>query len=390
MSDRKLMSVLRGMFIALGLGIVFGGPAIAGAKRPKIDVPFLPTRHKAVELMLKMAKVTKDDTVYDLGCGDGRIVVMAVKKFGARGLGIDINPQRIKESKENAKKAGVTDRVQFKLGDIRDADLSSVTVVTLFLLPSVNVMIRPKLFAELKPGTRVVSNGFNMADWKHDREVRQQEAYGGVVYLWIIPAPVGGTWRWRAKVKDVAKQCSLTLEQQFQAVRGTVTLPGAQEATITDASLAGCELTCTAKAKIGGQEVKVVYRGTVEGDTIKGTQEWKGGPNAGRHPWTAKRAPVDVAGTWRMKVKSQELPLDGTLRLERKDGKLTATYVFDKDKRSVAVPALYVWGESVRFELPTDGQPVTFQGSLGAQAGKGTAQRDSSTSKMPWSAQKQK
>ncbi len=154
----------------------------------KLDVPYVPTPEVIVERMLRMAKVGKDDLVYDLGCGDGRIVVTAASKYGARGVGYDLNPQRINESNANAVKAGVTDRVRFVQGDLFQADLSGATVVTLYLLPDVNLKLRPKLFAELKPGTRVVSHNYGMGDWE-PKEVAEVEIQGTThyIYSWVIP-----------------------------------------------------------------------------------------------------------------------------------------------------------------------------------------------------------
>lgn len=148
------------------------------------DVPYVPTPYPVVEGMLKLANVQKDDVVYDLGCGDGRIVVTAAEKFGARGVGIDIDPERIKEAWENARKAGVTERVKFLEQNLFEADLSEATVVTLYLLRGVNLKLRPKLLAELKPGTRVVSNTFDMGDWKPEQT---QDVLGRTIYFWTIP-----------------------------------------------------------------------------------------------------------------------------------------------------------------------------------------------------------
>src|SRR5258706_2616443 len=134
------------------------------------DVPYVPTPDDVVETMLKLAGVKKTDVVYDLGCGDGRIVIAAAKNYGARGVGIDINPVRIAEAKENARKAGVERLVRFEEKDLFQADIHEATVVTLFLLPTVNMKLRPKLLQDLKPGTRVVSNTFDMGDWKPDKE----------------------------------------------------------------------------------------------------------------------------------------------------------------------------------------------------------------------------
>ena len=156
------------------------------------DVPYLPTTEPAVQAMLKLAGVKSGDIVYDLGCGDGRIVVAAAKDFGARGVGVDINPERIAEARANAKKAGVEDRVRFEEADLFTADIHEATVVTLFLLNSVNQRLRPKLQQELQPGTRIVSNTFEMGDWKPDKDaivegVDEGAYFSRKLYLWMIP-----------------------------------------------------------------------------------------------------------------------------------------------------------------------------------------------------------
>jgi SAM-dependent methyltransferase len=156
------------------------------------DVPYVPTPEAVVEAMLKVANVTKDDVVYDLGSGDGRIVITAAQKYGARGLGVDINPERIAEANANAQKAGVTDRVKFVQQDLFKTDLSEATVVTLYLLPEVNAKLRPQLFKQLKPGTRVVSHAFDMGDWKPEQTLNVD---GKTVYYWVIPKEVPANLR---------------------------------------------------------------------------------------------------------------------------------------------------------------------------------------------------
>jgi tRNA G37 N-methylase Trm5 len=147
-------------------------------------VPYVPTPDEVVDKMLTMAKVNRNDVVYDLGCGDGRIVITAAKKYGARGVGIDLNPERIKEANENLKKAGVGDRVKFMVGDLFEADFSEATVVTLYLLPQVNQALRPQLWRQLKAGTRVVSHAFDMgAEWPPQRT---ETVDGRTVYMWTI------------------------------------------------------------------------------------------------------------------------------------------------------------------------------------------------------------
>jgi ribosomal protein L11 methylase PrmA len=178
-------------FIALGLAAAFlAAPAVASAqatatqtptRRP--DVIYVPTPEEVVEAMLQVAKVTKNDVVYDLGTGDGRIPVTAAKKYGARGVGIDIDPQRIKEATENVAKNGVGDRVRIIQGDLFETNISEATVVTLYLLPSLNQKLIPKLNKELKPGTRIVSHAFDMGDWKPEQEL---DVNGRKVYFWTI------------------------------------------------------------------------------------------------------------------------------------------------------------------------------------------------------------
>jgi SAM-dependent methyltransferase len=174
--------------------VLFTSLAVAQSSQSKHepDVPYVPTTDEAVNAMLKLADVKPSDIVYDLGCGDGRIVIAAAKEYGAHSVGIDINPQRIQEAKENAKKAGVESLVRFEENDLFDADIHEASVVTLFLLSSVNLKLRPKLLKDLKPGTRIVSNTFDMGDWKPDKELTVGDPVEGFslshkLFLWTIP-----------------------------------------------------------------------------------------------------------------------------------------------------------------------------------------------------------
>jgi SAM-dependent methyltransferase len=178
----------------LALLVLFTFLAFAQNTQPKheLDVPYVPTTEAAVKAMLKLAEVKRTDIVYDLGCGDGRIVIAAAKEYGAHGIGIDINPERVQEAKENAAKAGVGNLVRFEENDLFDADIHEATVVTLFLLNSVNAKLRPKLLKDLKPGTRVVSNTFGMGDWKPDKALTVGDPVEGFslsrkLFLWTIP-----------------------------------------------------------------------------------------------------------------------------------------------------------------------------------------------------------
>jgi len=156
----------------------------AAAQSQYPDVIFVPTPQEVVDKMLELGRVGKADVLYDLGSGDGRIPVTAAKRFGIRAVGIDIDPERIAEAKENARKSGVSDRVQFRQENLFSASFSEATVVTLYLLPELNVKLRPRLLAELKPGTRIVSHQFDMGTWQPDRKV---ELNGRTIYLWTIP-----------------------------------------------------------------------------------------------------------------------------------------------------------------------------------------------------------
>jgi SAM-dependent methyltransferase len=188
----------RGLCPIAGFGIV--GLVVAGfihlptsdnqqvaraiAQPAQLDVPFVPTPTAVVNAMLSLGNVKKNDVLYDLGSGDGRIVITAAQKFGTRGVGIDIDPQRIAEANQNAQKAGVTDRVQFRQQDLFTTDLSSATVVTLYLLPEINLKLRPRLLSQLKPGTRIVSHAFDMGDWKPQKVV---QVAGQTIYYWTVP-----------------------------------------------------------------------------------------------------------------------------------------------------------------------------------------------------------
>jgi cyclopropane fatty-acyl-phospholipid synthase-like methyltransferase len=176
--------VTRIMAVFVCVLLLIGSAAAQNAPARVPDVVYVPTPQPVVDAMLTLAAVTDKDVVYDLGCGDGRIPITAAQKFGARGVGIDIDPKRIEEANENAKAAGVTDKVTFLTQDLFESDISAATVVTLYLLPSLNEKLMPKLKSELKPGTRVVSHAFTMGTtWPPDSRA---EAEGKSVYLWII------------------------------------------------------------------------------------------------------------------------------------------------------------------------------------------------------------
>jgi cyclopropane fatty-acyl-phospholipid synthase-like methyltransferase len=174
------------MRLSLAAGVLVALSVAAAQSTPHLDVPYVPSPNPVVEGMLKLAGVKSGDTVYDLGCGDGRIVITAAKTYGAKGVGVDINPERIEEARANAKSAKVEDKVKFEENDLFKANIAHATVVTLYLLPDVNVRLKPKLLKELKPGTRIVSHSFDMGDWKPEKD---ELIEGRHIYLWTVPKP---------------------------------------------------------------------------------------------------------------------------------------------------------------------------------------------------------
>ncbi len=183
------MARSRSMMAMAALAVCLGFAGAGYAQEGVYEVPYVPTPENVVAEMLKLANLHKGDVLYDLGSGDGRVVVTAAQKYGIRGVGVDINPERISEARENAKKAGVTDRVTFREGDLFQADIHEATVVTMYLLPSVNLRLKPKLLAELKPGTRLISHDFDMGDWKAEKEVKLEHH---TIYFWRVPAKGAG------------------------------------------------------------------------------------------------------------------------------------------------------------------------------------------------------
>jgi hypothetical protein len=228
------------------------------------DVVWVPTPQALVDKMLDLAKVTPKDYVIDLGSGDGRTVITAAKR-GARAVGIEYNPDMVELSKRNAAKEGVTDRATFQKADLFETDFSQATVITMFLLPEINLKLRPKIL-NLRPGTRIVSNTFDMGEWSPDQTETVQEGCTNwcTAHLWIVPAKVDGTWQ--------LPQGELTLKQQFQTVSGSLKT-GNSTSQITNGKLLGNEIHFSA----GGSQ----YTGHVNGSSMEGT--------VGGNKWTAKK-----------------------------------------------------------------------------------------------------
>ncbi len=226
----------------------------------KLDIYFVPTRHEVVKRMLELAEVGPNDVHFDLGSGDGRIVIAAVKDFKAKkGIGIDLDPQRIKEANENKAKAGLGDNVQFLNENIFDADLREATVVSMYLLTTINLRMRPKLMKELKPGTRIVTHAFNMGEWK---EEHNESVDGYQVYLFIVPADVAGKW----ELTQGERKIALDLKNEFTALSGTATIDG-KTAEIKDGKITGTKVEFT--VDVDGKPVK--FQGKADGNAISGT-----------------------------------------------------------------------------------------------------------------------
>jgi len=261
--------------------LCLSGSAYAQSRVP--DIFFLPTPQEVVEAMLQMANVNKDDLVYDLGCGDGRFVITAAKKFGARGVGVDIDKERIRESTENAQKEGVMDRLKFIEADLYETDIREATVVTLYLLTDLNVKLRPKLLSQLRPGSRVLSYSFDMGDWEPDRMAGNRR-----YFYWVIPANVAGPWQWSLGEAETGQQNHLRLEQKYQKIEGYVRFEG-KEAKLLEPKLEGDRMSFQIDSESQGQSVTMRFKGRIMGDTITGDVDIQRGSVRGTQAWKASR-----------------------------------------------------------------------------------------------------
>ena len=244
----------------------------ASAADPALDAPFVPTPHRLVEQMLDLADVNASDFLIDLGCGDGRIAVAAARR-GARALGVDLDALRVREAAAAARIAGVENRVRFRRQDFFQTSIFEASVVALYLLPELNLALRPRLLTELHPGARIVSHAFGMGDWRPDREETHD---GRRIFLWIVPAAAGGNW---ALTDADGKVYRLEVDQRFQEISGTLTgEDGAR--TIEAARLSGASIEFTVEAPAGPR----IFRGTIDGAALIATPdstsaslpEWRG------------------------------------------------------------------------------------------------------------------
>jgi len=254
------------------------------------EVPYVQTPQNVVDAMLELAGVRGNDFLIDLGSGDGRIVITAAQKYGTSGVGIDYDNYLIKESTEQAAKAGVADRARFLKEDFFETDLSAATVVTMYLLPEFNIRLRPKLLAELRAGARVVSHDWDMGAWMPDAQIEvpaPEKKIGlrkvSTLYLWIIPAQLAGKWETRVPVGDGAMDIELELEQVFQTLGGIARIEGSAR-PIERAAVRGRYVAFRIDAPGGGA---IRFQGNATSDRIVGQVAT---PDGRTHPWRALRA----------------------------------------------------------------------------------------------------
>lgn len=263
-------------FFAALFSLIFFSFLADEANAQELDVPYVPTPGNVVEKMLEMADVGPGDYVIDLGSGDGRIVIAAAKR-GAYGHGIDIDPKRIKEARENARKAEVEGKVLFVQEDIFKTDFSRANVITMYLLNSVNLQLRSSLLTRLKPGTRVVSHDFDMNDWKPDNYVREETSN---IYFWLIPAQVKGQWRWKTGNETFV----MTAKQNYQEIRLQIKT-GKNVLTVDEAKMHGDRISFTATHPKSDE--KYIFSGRVEENTITGIVQIRSGSNESTENWNA-------------------------------------------------------------------------------------------------------
>lgn len=272
-------------------------PPEVESKSDEFDVPFVPSATAVLNAMFDFAKVTPDDTVVDLGSGDGRIVITAAQRFGAQGFGVDLNEDLVKIANARAARAGVADRAKFYVRDLFQTDIREATVLTMYLLPDVVMSLRPKLLADLRPGTRIVSHDYHLGDWRPDgaRTVDIANNEESVVYYWVVPARLKGRWEWSIHYPGymaAARTYRLDADQRFQDISGELTVEG-WKSRINDATLRGRTVTFSATTEIEDRIVRHDFTGVVNGHEIVGRVRLSGGVQPRTLPWRARRVRGD-------------------------------------------------------------------------------------------------
>jgi SAM-dependent methyltransferase len=266
--------------------VFFWAACAAAATADQRDVPYVPTPAAVVDAMLKLAQVRERDYVIDLGSGDGRILIAAARRYGARGYGVEIDGDLVSTARAEAERQGVDGRVEFREENLYLTDFSRASVMTLYLYPKLLMDLRPRFLAQLRPGSRIVSHDFDMDDWRPDAQLTVPvpgKPYGpprSEVFLWVVPANAAGAWRWRSDAGEV----NLVLTQAFQVLEGKGRV-GQHEARLEQGRMRGPEIRFILTSLAGGRAVRQEFSGRVNGDTIEGTTK-AGGREA---EWTARR-----------------------------------------------------------------------------------------------------
>ncbi|HOV90655.1 MAG TPA: class I SAM-dependent methyltransferase [Syntrophorhabdaceae bacterium] len=235
-------------------------------KKKQPDTPFASTPHKVVKEMLKLADTGKDDVVYDLGSGDGRIVIAAARDFGAKGVGVELDSNLVTESRKNAQKEGIEKKIRFIEEDFFETDLKDATVVTLYLLPEINELLMPKLLKELKPGARIVSHMWGLGDWEPDKTLH---AYTKTLYMWFVPALVQGNWRVTFYNDNAKKEGQLSIKQKYQYIKAVLDNDKKRH-EFTHTALYGNEINLYVSYAYEGKVAVISMEGMVKGDYMEG------------------------------------------------------------------------------------------------------------------------
>ena len=282
---------LRRLAAAAVLLLALPAGAPAADQHPHADVPFVPTPPAVVDAMLDLARLRPEDYVIDLGSGDGRIIIAAAKKYGARGFGVEIDGSLVAEARREAQRQGVAERAQFLVENLFLTALGRATVITMYLYPRLMLQLRPRLFEQLKPGSRIVSHDFDMENWRPDAQVTvpvPDKPYGppsSEVYLWIVPANAAGTWQWRVGAGAAAAAYEVTFSQTFQALEGRATV-GGRPGRLENGRMRGDEIHFMLTTELDGRPVQQEFGGRVSGDAIIGKVRLAGG---GELDWKATR-----------------------------------------------------------------------------------------------------
>jgi len=275
----------RARVAAFALALLAGGVHEAAAQFT-YDAPFVPSPQVVVDEMLRVAGVGPQDFVVDLGSGDGRILITAATKFGARGMGVELDPNLIIQSEEAARQAGVSDRVKFVEQDLFKTDISAASVVTMYLLPGLNLRLRPRLL-ELAPGTRVVAHDFSLGEWRPDRQTTIRKN----VFLWIVPAKVAGAWRMRLEVPLGAREIEVELRQRYQEIDGIAREKGQLQQPLWEAKLAGERVSFVVVDSADRDfEASFYFEGRAAGGVMEGEYRRGVGNSQTRGRWRAVRA----------------------------------------------------------------------------------------------------